>query len=134
MDAPSEQRNAALAPAFEVEDVVTSIEKHLPEQALTQTRQYLAAQRPFEPLRQALLSLGLQAPLIRPIFHAHAIKTTVAALEEYDQVQPRWNPERLVLATVRFLAAPKVERSLRNTVLTSIRWVADGVVPKKLTQ
>jgi len=71
---------------------------------------------------------------VRPIFVAHALKTTLAAIEEHQSLTG--HPDRAVplLAAVRFLASPVRERDLHAQVHRSLRWVVAGRVPRKLTQ
>ena len=40
----------------------------------------------------------------------------------------------VILAAVRFLASPIQEHRLMDAVTTSLRWVDEGIIPRKLTQ
>jgi hypothetical protein len=85
-------------------------------------------------LQRVLEELCLADPLVRPIAVAHALKTTVAAFEEHAALDR--SPDRRigVLATVRLLASPLVERRVHEQAARSLRWVVDGAIPRKLTQ
>jgi nitrite reductase/ring-hydroxylating ferredoxin subunit len=85
-------------------------------------------------LRQGLEDLCLGDPLVRPIVVGHAIKTTWAAFEERDALAGLPDADVPVLAAVKLLASPVVERRVHELVGTSIDWVIDGKMPKKLTQ
>jgi hypothetical protein len=87
-----------------------------------------------EALRQGLEDLCLADPLVRPIVVGHAIKTTWAAFEERDALAGLPDADVPVLAAVKLLASPVVERRVHELVGTSIAWVIDGRVPRKLTQ
>ncbi len=78
--------------------------------------------------------LCLADPLVRPIVVAHAIKTSIAAFEEYGALVDHPDRDWTLLSAVRFLASPVVERRVAETARRSIRWVHEGVMPKKLTQ
>ncbi|KAA3604980.1 MAG: Rieske (2Fe-2S) protein [Planctomycetota bacterium] len=71
---------------------------------------------------------------VRPIVQAHLIKTTVVAFEEFRALSSHAMAKLPVLALIRLLASPVQERRLQETVGNSIRWVAEGIMPKKLTQ
>ena len=71
---------------------------------------------------------------MRPIVVTHAIKTTWAAFEERAALADHVDRDVPVLAAVRLLASPVVERRIHELVKRSIDWVVDGKVPRKLTQ
>jgi len=85
-------------------------------------------------LRDALIEWALDDTFVRPIVVAHALKTAVAAFEELEALGEHPDRAAGVLATVRFLASPIVERPLQVMVRRSVRWVDQGVMPRKLTQ
>ena len=85
-------------------------------------------------LARGLEDVCLRDPLVRPILVTHAIKTSLAAFDEYDALEGHADREIPVLAAVRFLASPVVERSVRGVVENSLRFVRDGVLPRKLSQ
>ena len=59
-----------------------------------------------------------------------ALKTTVAALQLHG-----WTGDATgVLATVRMLATRRGERGVQAQARRAVRWVAEGVRIKKLTQ
>jgi len=120
------------AEAGEVVAAITDGEREL---AVARVKGYLASERPLDELARALEDLCLADPLVRPIVVAHALKTTFAALEEVRALAPDHpDRERPLVAAVRFLASPVIERRVAQTVATSIRWVARGEIPRKLTQ
>jgi hypothetical protein len=134
MDAPSERRLEVEPAALEVAAIVDAVARKDVEPALAGVRGAVRSGAALEPLRDALLELCLCDPLVRPIFVAHALKTTTAAFEEYDALAESPDRELALLSAVRFLASPMRERRVHASVATSIRWVAEGVVPRKLTQ
>ena len=85
-------------------------------------------------LRTGLEDLSLRDPLVRPIVVTHVVKTLVAAFEEFEELGG--HPDRAwpLLAVTRFLASPVIERRVFEQVRRSIRWVAEGTMPRKLTQ
>lgn len=85
-------------------------------------------------LRQGLEDLCLRDPLVRPIVVAHAIKTSWCAFRERDALAGLPDAPVPVLAAVRLLASPIVERRVHELVGASIDWVIHGKVPRKLTQ
>jgi len=136
MDAgPETAELARIAPLTGAQpaDVLLAIGKRDVPRALAATRAVLAAGQ-LADLRLALEDLLLEPPFVRPIFVAHAIKTVFAALEEYAALAGSPDREVPLLAAVRFLASPVVERRVPDAVHTSLRWVVDGVVPRKKTQ
>jgi hypothetical protein len=134
MDAPPERRLPVRPVDSDAQGVVEAIVHRDAEQAVGRAAGYLRSGAPAAALGRALEDLCLKDPLVRPIFMAHGVKTTVAAFEEHEAMQGQPDREWPVLAAVRFLASPVVERQVHRTVRTSIRWVADGVTPRKLTQ
>ncbi len=85
-------------------------------------------------LTTALARAALEAPFVRPIVVAHAIKTTLAAIEEWTELEGHAERAAPILAAARFLASPIEERRVPGLVESSLRFVLDGVVPRKLTQ
>ncbi|MFN7973379.1 MAG: Rieske (2Fe-2S) protein [Acidobacteriota bacterium] len=86
------------------------------------------------PLEDALLDYCLQDPLVRPIHVCHLVKTTIAAFEERAALGASADRDVPVLAAVRFLSSPVVERRVHQAARASIAWVAEGITPRKLTQ
>ncbi len=76
----------------------------------------------------------LSEQYIRPIFLAHAIKTWNVGWAESHRLGPPSARPAPLLAALRFLASPLRERRTRGVVDTSIAWVRDGKIPRKLTQ
>ena len=137
MDAPPERRlhvEPEPGTADDPEDVAIAIVQRRPDAAVRLAAGCLAGEGSAALLRRTLENLCLRDPLVRPIFLCHAVKTTVAAFDEYEAMSGHPLRSWPVLATVRFLASPVVERTVHRAVRTSIQWVAEGVVPKKLTQ
>ncbi len=85
-------------------------------------------------LRLALEDFLLADPAVRPIVWTHLLKTVTAAWDEYDHVHGHPDGNAAILAVVRMLASHPKERSLAGQVRTSLRWVVEGIIPKKLTQ
>lgn len=85
-------------------------------------------------LREGLEDLCLRDPLVRPIVVAHAIKTTRCALDEFDALEGHPDRALPLLALVRMLASPIVERRVFDLVHTSMDWVVEGKMQRKLTQ
>jgi nitrite reductase/ring-hydroxylating ferredoxin subunit len=67
--------------------------------------------------------------VVRPIFHAHAIKTPLAAFAESEAM----GDPRPFAAAARFLAAPKGERRTAQRVAEAISLVAEGRPPRVLS-
>lgn len=131
LDGTSGQRDAC-PPPQDHQSIMTAIGEGRADRAMALTEAYLQAERPVEPLRVALEDLCLADPLTRPIVVAHAIKTCVAAFDEHrDMVGPRRGLP--VLAVVRLLASPIVERRVARAVHEAVRFVVHGKVPKTLT-
>ena len=86
------------------------------------------------PLRARLRELVHSDPLVRPIVVAHAVKTLEAGFEECEALQGHPDQGAPLAAALRFLASPVVERRVRETAERSVRWVAEGRMPRKLTQ
>ncbi len=133
MDRAEFELGAAASPAS-VDDVLAAVRARDAEAAVARARGFLATGGSVAHLREAVEALCLDDPAVRPIVVAHAIKTACCAFEEYEALGDGLDRERPLLATLRFLASPVVERSVHEAALRSIRWVADGVMPAKLTQ
>ena len=88
----------------------------------------------LEALAPRLEDLVLADPVVRPIVVAHAIKTPFAALEEVRELGEHPQARLPLAAALRFLASPLKERRVHDAVTTSIEWVVEGKVPRKLTQ
>ena len=103
------------------------------DSAVARTAGIIAAGE-VDTLRRALEDMALDDPVVRPIVLTHVIKTAFAAFEEHEALAGHPDSDVPLLATVRFLASPVQERRIRPTVHTSIGWVVDRIVPRKLTQ
>ena len=82
-----------------------------------------------EALEAALMALSWDDPSTRGIYLAHAVKTTVVAFAEARAT----GSDQPILATARFLAAPKAERGLRKLVHDAVGLVTEGRIPEDLT-
>jgi len=116
----------------DAEDVITAIRTRHAERAVALTRGLLARGHADE-LRRGAFELCLDDPLVRPIVVTHAIKTLTAAFEESDALAEHPDRDMPILATVRFLASPLVERRVREAAIRARRWVVEGRMPRKLT-
>ncbi|MAF64976.1 MAG: hypothetical protein CMJ84_04860 [Planctomycetes bacterium] len=131
--APAKRLDPSLADA-DVAGVLEAISARCPERAVARVRGYLRAERPLEPLANALQELCLRDIAVRPIVVAHVIKTTTAALEETAALEGHPDRERPLAAVARMLTSPLAERRVEQLVTTSIRWIDGGHMPRKLTQ
>jgi hypothetical protein len=135
MDAPEQDRvDVTPAGAGDVAAVVAAIEARDAVTAVAETAAYLVAEQPIAPLAEALEDLSIADRFVRPITIAHAIKTTIAGREEYEAMAGHPDRDVPVLAAVRLLASPVVERRVQESVTRSVRWVVHGEMPRKLTQ
>lgn len=134
MDAPPERRLAIEPLASSPTEILMAVAGRDAAAAVGGTRALCADPAGLVQLREALEDLSLRDPLVRPIVVTHLIKTLVAAFEEFDALAD--HPDRAwpLLAAVRFLASPVIERRVFEQVRRSIRWVAEGQMPRKLTQ
>ena len=117
-----------------VADAVAAVWARRCDEAVERARIALQDPEACARLQHALEDLCLQDRFVLPIFAAHAIKTTVAAFAEHAALAGHPDRDVPVLAAIRFLAAPVRERDLHATVRSSLRWVMEGKVPRKLTQ
>ena len=116
-----------------VEEVMKAVEERRREDAVALTAGVLDDGQAVEELLTRLSDHCLTDPLVRPIFACHLVKTMLAAADEYRALGPE-SGRTAVLGAVRFLAASVGERTVHRTVRTSIRFIRDGVMPRKLTQ
>ena len=97
LDLPAEAR-LSLAPrdpgAGGVAAITAAIAEKRAQDAVSLTAGYLATGHPINPLRNALEDLAVGDGLTRPIVVAHAIKTSVAAFDEYAAMCERWRNGR----------------------------------------
>jgi len=116
------------------QEILAAIARRDCEGAVAGTAALMDDEAGLSELQRGVEELCLAGPLVRPIVVAHAIKTSVAAFEETAALAG--HPDRAwpLLATVRFLSSPIVERRVDEAVGTSIRWVAEGIMPRKLSQ
>ena len=134
MDLPAERRAVIEPVEATAAEVVAAIGERDPRAAQARALGFLRAHEDISELRTAIEDLCLRDPLVRPIVVAHAIKTAVAGFEEYAALQGHPDREVALLAAVRFLASPVVERRVHQAATTSLRWVVDGKMQEKLTQ
>ncbi|MFT5284976.1 MAG: nitrite reductase/ring-hydroxylating ferredoxin subunit [Planctomycetota bacterium] len=134
MDLDESLRVSQKSEPASVTEIVASIAARKADLAVAQTEAYLQSKSDLSTLKAALDELCLADGLVRPIVVAHGIKTTLAAWEEYDALEGLSDQAIPLLAAVRFLASPVVERRVRELAGRSLDWVVEGVMPKKLTQ
>lgn len=134
MDAPPQRRLVVEPERADARGVLEAILARDPHRAVGRCAGLLAAGGALGGLREALEDLCLSDPLVRPIVVSHAIKTTWAGLEESQALHSHPLGARPLLAAVRLLASPVIERRVRSQAEASIRWVAEGIMPRKLTQ
>lgn len=134
MDAAAHARPRVEPAQGTIAEIASAVRGGSVERALALALGWVRAGRPLAELEAALLEHVLRGPYVRPIFTTHGIKTTVAAFEEARAMEDAHAREVLVLAAVRFLASPVVERAVHDSVTTALRWVRDGEMPAKLTQ
>jgi nitrite reductase/ring-hydroxylating ferredoxin subunit len=134
LDAQPEERLSVRERDLDVPQILAAIAARDAATAVGGTLAALSRPERLQSLREALEDLCLRDPLVRPIVVTHAIKTLVAAFEEYEALEG--HPDRAwpLLACVRFLASPIIERRVFEQVRRSILWVAEGKMPRKLTQ
>ncbi|MAB81187.1 MAG: hypothetical protein CMJ89_17720 [Planctomycetes bacterium] len=134
MDLEAGERTAVVARPSKPQEILAAIARRDCESAVAGTAALVDDEAGLSELQRGVEELCLAAPLVLPIVVAHAIKTSVAAFEETAALAG--HPDRAwpLLATVRFLASPIVERRVHEAVGTSIRWVAEGIMPRKLSQ
>ena len=120
-------------PSFLVERVVEAVEARRADRAVGAARAALSAGA-ASALRAALEARCVRDPAVQPIFVAHILKTTIVAFDEYEALAGEPDQDVPVLATVRFLASPLRERRVAAAARNALRWVVDGVMPRKLTQ
>lgn len=98
-------------------------------EAVSNVLAYLRGDGDVQALALTLYDAALHAPATLAIVTTHAVKNAVAGVEEFiasgDEVH--------LLGAVRLLSSNLVERSVRRTALESIRFVAEGKIPKTLT-
>lgn len=94
--------------------------------AMRTTRAYLELHRPADQLTTMLIKYALADSEPVAIVLAHAIKNTIAAVEEFN-ARPdhphRWLP---ILAAVRFLASPKNQRWTYYGTIQAIDFIANA--------
>lgn len=134
MDAPPERRVKVEPRSMDVSAILQAIVNKDRQLALNGSLAALAIPESERELRLALEDLVLQDGPVRPIVVVHLIKTLLAAFEEFDAMGDHEDRVWPVLAMVRLLASPVQERRVHEQVTRSIRWVDEGIMPRKLTQ
>lgn len=138
MDAPGAREQPLPAPVpaghVDADAILAAITTKSPERAVALVRGWLADGRPLTPLKHALEDAALADPAVRPIVVAHVIKTLWAAFDEFDALEGHPDRDWPLLAAVRFVASPVKERRVHDAARTSIAWVAENRMPRKLTQ
>ncbi len=134
MDIDVESRHPIQTVPGTADDLLTAILAQDPDRAQGIASYLMENRERFVEFKNLLHALCLQDHFTRPIVVAHVIKTTAAAIEMYEEFEGHFGQCVGLLAVVRFLALGIQERSVRDMVGTSIAWVVDGKIPKKLTQ
>ncbi len=134
MDAPAPAMPPASAPGASMQLLIEAIEARRSEEAVTIARALLADETSWVPLQRQLEALCQSDRFVLPIVVTHAIKTTLAAIDEREALHGHPDRDVPVLGAIRFLASPVRERDLQMQVQRSLQWVVDGRVPRKLTQ
>ncbi len=83
-------------------------------------------------MRAALEERAIGEPATRPIYVAHHIKATLAALDQYEAMAGKPGQELPLLALVRFVSSPVLERSVSQVVHEAIAFIEHGQTPKVL--
>ncbi|MEQ8762989.1 MAG: Rieske (2Fe-2S) protein [Planctomycetota bacterium] len=105
-----------------------------PEILTAAAQQILEAGGSIHDIHHLAQDYCLSEQFVRPIFLAHAIKTWNVGWDESHRLGPASSRPTPLLAALRFLASPLRERRTAGVVKTSIAWVRDGKIPRKLTQ
>jgi nitrite reductase/ring-hydroxylating ferredoxin subunit len=109
-----------------LELLVSQIDKRQPSLALETTRAYLDLGHSDSKLLEELIKYTLADSAEIPIMLAHTIKTTFAAIVEYQELKDHKLKVLPLLAAIRFLAAPKRQRWAYYNALQAIDFVAKG--------
>ena len=133
MDVPREKQQLPSPRAGSPEDLRSALERHDVEATLALGRYLLREPASASEVKTTLEDLSLRDVVVRPIVVAHLIKTTAAAVELFDDCGAGDPGELGLLALLRFLAIGHRERRVHDQVTTSITWVVDGKIPRKLT-
>lgn len=134
MDAPAARRSDLTASTPDLDAFAAALSARRTQDAVAHAAALLHTDDDAAALGRLLEDVCLEDPLVRPIAVAHALKTTWAALEERAVLADHPRRDVPVLAAVRMLASPLVERRVAELVRSSIAWVAEGRMPRKLTQ
>ncbi|MFT7670639.1 MAG: nitrite reductase/ring-hydroxylating ferredoxin subunit [Planctomycetota bacterium] len=134
MDALPQNRTRLEAREMSPAEVVAAIADKDAQGAVSGTLGLVNNPEQLRVLRTALEDLSLSDPLVRPIVIVHVVKTLLASFDEFDALARHPDRHWPLVACVRFLASPVVERRVAEQVRRSIHWVAEGKMPRKLTQ
>lgn len=115
------------------DELIDALQRRDPGRALALGQAWLARGGLAE-IAPAIDRFVLGDHWVRPIIHAHALKVWVAAQEETAALAHAPEHGEILLAALRFMASPVVERRIQATVRASIDWVVHGKMPRKLTQ
>jgi nitrite reductase/ring-hydroxylating ferredoxin subunit len=121
------------APQAAIDATLAAIRRRDPLDALSSLTTALHACADLAPLRHALIDHSLQRAATRPIFVAHALKTTLTAFDLFDALSPD-DPLRALplFALTRLLASPWAERPTPRLVHEALGLVLRGETPKRL--
>jgi len=134
MDLAESERYVVEPEQAGVQELLFAVASRDAHTAVNRAAGYLASNEDKSELKQTLEDLCLADPVVRPIVVAHVLKTTVAAWEEFEALDGHVDQNISLLAAIRLLASPVVERRVHELAGRSLDWVVDGVMPKKLTQ
>lgn len=124
---------AAAIPADLPAALIDAIDRRSTAEALSLAAAWHARGEDPAPLRAALQDRAISDPATRPIFVAHHIKTTVAAFDRYEALTGDPAQGLPLLAAVRFLASPAVERRMMRSVHEAVQLISEGRTPRTLT-
>ncbi len=134
MDVATNEKEVPDVVTGEIGDLAAAISSHDANRAQGLALHLLQSNEGFHDLRQLLETLSVEDAVIRPIVVAHLIKTSAAAIETFEDFEGHLGRETGILALIRFLALGIKERRIHDMVTSSIGWVVDGKIPRKLTQ
>jgi nitrite reductase/ring-hydroxylating ferredoxin subunit len=116
--------------ASEAADVLEAIARNDERAALDATWAALKDEGARDALREGLHRWAMSDALTAPIVVAHAIKTVVAAWDEYDATD---DPAH-ILGVVRFAACAPRQRRIGQRAAEAIAFVSEGKIPRTLAQ
>lgn len=134
MDIDASAREDVVPVAGGVADLLGAIEMRDTQKAMGIAIGMLETPNGYQKIKVLLEDLSIKDVVIRPIVVAHLIKTAAAAIETFDDFEGHAGRAIGLLATIRFLTLGHKERRMHDLVTSSLGWVIEGKIPKKLTQ